>query len=94
VNLKSAYCSSILIIFLRNMGKSCNSITQVMKLADVQMKKLGIENNLSESTKYTTVKEMIESGILISRTRKKGKNLTVSLSKKIQSYFIGELNGD
>ena len=92
MNEKSAYSSAILLVFLRNIGKSCNSITQVMDLADKQLEKLGIKNTLSESTKYSTVKELIDSGILISRTRTKGKKQSVSLSKKVEDYFVGENN--
>jgi len=90
MNVKSAYSSAILLVFLRNIGKSCNSITQVTKLADTQLDKLGIENTLSESTKYTTVKELIDSGVLSSRSTKKGKSQSVSLSKTIEKYFLGE----
>jgi len=90
MNEKAAYSSAVLLIFLRNLGKNLESINQVIKFTDKQMEALNIENNLSESTKYTIVKELIASGILYTTTRKEGKKLTVYLSKKIINYFSGE----
>jgi len=90
MNRKSAYSSAILLIFLRNIGKHLESITQVTNFADKQMEQLGIKNDLSESTKYSIVKELIDSGILFIGTRKSGKKQTVHLSKKVAKYFMEE----
>lgn len=88
MNTKSAYASAVLIIFIRNLGLPCESITDVMKFADKQMQQLGIKNNLSESTRYAVVRDMLDNGILISKTRKNGKKHKVYLSKQVTDYMV------
>ena len=92
MNTKAAYSSAVLLMFVRNIhqrsgkGGVCNSMSDVVRFADGQMRKLGIENKLSESTKYSVVKDLIDSKILITRVRKKGKKHSVQLSEKVYKY--------
>jgi len=90
MNVKAAYSSAVLLIFLRNPGKNLDSINQVIRFTDMQMKTLGIQNNLSESTKYMIIKELLASGILYSTTRKEHKKQAIYLSKKVSQYFNKE----
>jgi len=87
MNTKSAYASMVLLIFIRNIDIPCDSITAVMRFADKQLQVLGIKNDLSESTKYSVVKDLLDTGILVSKTRKNGKKHKVFLSKKINTYI-------
>ena len=59
-----------------------------MKFADKQMKQLNVKNDLSESTKYAVVRDLLDSGILVSRTRKNGKKHKVYLSKQVTDYML------
>ena len=93
MNTKSAYSSAVLLMFVRNVhlrggkGGVCNSISDVVRFADGQMRKLGIQNKLSESTKYSIVRELIDSGVLITMSRNKKKR-SVQLSKKVREYVL------
>lgn len=90
MNVKAAYSSAVLLIFLRNPGKHLESINQVIRFADEQMKRLDIKNNLSESTKYIIIKELLASGIIYSTTKKEHKKQAIYLSKKVSQYFEKE----
>ena len=92
MNTKSAYSAAVLLMFVRNVhqrggkGGVCSSISDVVNFADGQMRKLGIKNKLSESTKYSVIKDLIDSGILIVISRKKRMKHKVQLSKKVHDY--------
>lgn len=92
MNKKSVYSAVIFLIFVRNIEKRksgfCDSINQVVKYADKQMKLLEIPNDLSHSTKYSIVKELIDSGFLFTKGRQTGRGHKVYLSKQIRDYIV------
>lgn len=91
MDMRKTYSSIVLLVFLRNKGRSTNSIQQAIDFSDMQLKKLDIKSTLSYTTKYRIVKEMISAGILESTTKKYGYE-GVSLSKTIEGYFKGGKN--
>jgi len=85
---KASYASVVLLMFLRNLGKRTNSIQQTINFADMQLNKLGIQCNLSYTTKYRTIKEMISVGLLDAIRNESG-NESVGASDKVEKYFRG-----
>jgi len=88
MNTKSSYATCVVLVLLRNLGKSTRSIHQLSTYADKQMEKLHIKNTLSESTKYLVIKELISTGILLSKNNEG--MLSITLSPDVISYFKGE----
>ena len=86
MNAKTSYAVCVMLVLLRNLGKNTDSISQLILYADKQMKKLGIKDNLSESTKYLTIKELLATGVLIGT--KDEVKLSIGLSPEILEYFI------
>jgi len=87
MNQKSAYSCCILLCFQKN--TTYNSIKDIIQSADNQMTEFNILNDLSESTKYSIVHELINVGILYSKTQEPGKQKTIHASKKIVDYATG-----
>jgi len=88
MNTKASYATCVMLVLLRNAGKSTKSILQLSKYADKQMEKLNIKNGLSQSTKYLVIRELISTGILVSKNVEG--MISISLSPDVMLYFKGE----
>jgi len=88
---KTSYASVVLLMFLRNIGKSTNSIQQTVDFADMQLEKLGMKCSLSYTTKYRIIKEMQSVGLLDTVKKKIGEGITIS--NKVEKYFRGKDDG-
>ena len=81
----STYASIITIVFLKHKNHVSKSIESVIRTTDMYCKKLNLDNDLSQMTKYRITNELLKSNIL----SKVGtsKNVKLSLSSNIKGIF-------
>lgn len=78
----STYASIVTIVFLKHRNHMSKSIKGVIRTADAYCKKLNLENDLSNMTKYRITNELLSSDIL--SKVETPKNVKLSLSDNIK----------
>jgi len=87
MNLTSkSYSSLVLLLFMRNINRKAElNMKQLIHIIDKLGEKLNVTVDISEATKYNTIKDLVKSGVLQGRTEH-GCYL-VSLSDVMKEYI-------
>jgi len=86
-----SYSALILLVFIRNFGKSCKSKKHLMIVTDKLAEQLGIPVDITDMTKHNIINEMVANNILIKGKWKESK-IPIKLSYKTEKFLIESLN--
>lgn len=88
----STYSILVLLVFIHNIEKGeCESIKQLIQVADKLASKLSINVDISYMTKYNVIRDLLKQGILIKGS--KSGTQPILPSDDIIKYIVTSMDG-